>query len=121
VLKGSLDAINFKKVSVVLQLAAIAILFRQTNVVWVIFVTCTGVLEILKSAAPPTVETQEDDVVSYSQRVIPRDVDGSQVSKTRRRKAGQISPPDRVVLDPLSNQKVSNGQEDQGTCYILLL
>ena len=99
----------------------IAILFRQTNVVWVIFVTCTGVLEILKFSAPPTVETQEDDVTSYSQGVIPRDVDGSQVSKTRRRKVGRISPPDPVVVDPLLNQKVFNCQEDQGTCYILLL
>lgn len=102
-------------------MAAIAILFRQTNVVWAIFVTCAGVLEILKFSAAPTVETQEDDVVSYSKRVVPRDVDGSQISKTRRRKGGRISLPDPAVLDPLLNQKVSSGQEDQGACYILLL
>lgn len=31
-----------------MQFAAMAIMFRQTNVVWAIFVTCVGVLEVLK-------------------------------------------------------------------------
>jgi hypothetical protein len=45
-----------------LQLAVVAILFRQTNVVWALFVTCTGATEMLwplTGSDPPAGESEE--------------------------------------------------------------
>jgi len=100
-----------------LQFAAIAIMFRQTNVVWAIFVTCVGILEILKLPADSTIEVRKKELQHTTSsdgtlRMLSMDAKGPQ--SLRRRHAPDNSEVDYIRPDTLVQGKESYSAGGQG-------
>ena len=97
-----------------LQFAAIAIMFRQTNVVWAIFLTCVGILDILKLPMDSNIVVQKELLYTSPSDEALRmpSTDSKDVQNLRRRRAAGKSDSDSI--NPVQ-QKGSSISEVQGS------
>ena len=95
------------------QLGAVAILFRQTNVIWVIFVTCTGLLEFLHGpirVKPRETEELKADASSDKSQFgfSMENKGGSQDMKLRRRMQSSVQADENLEMFPCKSPVVDN-------------
>lgn len=101
------------------ELGAVAILFRQTNVIWVIFVTCTGLLEFLQGPirVKPR-ETEELKADASSDKSLfgfsMENKGGSRDMKLRRRVRSSVLADENLEMFPCNSPVVDNAP---GSCY----
>lgn len=97
-----------------LQFAAIAIMFRQTNVVWAIFVTCVGILEILKLAADSNIGVRKKELqhTTSGDGTISMDAEG--LPSVRRRRAPDNAEVDYIRPDITVQEEDSYSSGGQG-------
>ncbi|CAM6044206.1 unnamed protein product [Sphagnum compactum] len=94
-------------------LGAVAILFRQTNVIWVIFVTCTGLLEFLHGpirVKPRETEELKADASSDKSQFgfSMENKGGSQDMKLRRRMQSSVQADENLEMFPCKSPVVDN-------------
>jgi hypothetical protein len=97
----------------------VAILFRQTNVIWVIFVTCTGLLEFLHGpirVKPRETEELKADASSDKSQFgfSMENKGGSQDMKLRRRMQSSVQADENLEMFPCKSPVVDNAP---GSCY----
>lgn len=108
-----------------LQFAAIALMFRQTNVVWAIFVTCVGILEILKLPADSNIQVRKEELQHTTSSdgtlwMLSMDAEGPQ--SVRRRRAPANAEVDYIRPDSAVQGKDSYRSGIQGSnSYCLVL
>ncbi|KAG0581277.1 hypothetical protein KC19_4G238800 [Ceratodon purpureus] len=100
--------------------AAIAIMFRQTNVVWAIFVTCVGILDILKPPMDSNNGVQKKELLHNSSSdgtlwMLSKDSDDAQ--SMRRRRAAAKSDSNSISPDTVVQQNGSKISEVQGLVW----
>lgn len=95
-------------------------MFRQTNVVWAIFLTCVGILDILNLSMDSSVGAQKKELLHNPSsdgtlRMLSTGTEDSQ--SMRRRRAAVKSDSDSISLDTTVQQKGSKMSEVQGLVW----
>lgn len=107
------------------QLAAIAVMFRQTNVVWVIFVVCAGILDMLSSPMNSSTDVRKEltDIPSIDRTLRILATDLEDLKGVRRRRAAQNSSLSFISPDTEVKQKGPRKFESRGSssCFLMTI
>ncbi|XP_024372620.1 dol-P-Glc:Glc(2)Man(9)GlcNAc(2)-PP-Dol alpha-1,2-glucosyltransferase [Physcomitrium patens] len=100
-------------------LAAIAVMFRQTNVVWVIFVVCAGILDMLSSPMNSSTDVRKEltDIPSIDRTLRILATDLEDLKGVRRRRAAQNSSLSFISPDTEVKQKGPRKFESRGLVW----